>query len=70
MDFFLQEVNYGVALENLSINLQDLHLEMSNGSISPGNSLSKQMNLVIFQGKTPMKILGQIHHIVHTFLLK
>jgi hypothetical protein len=70
MDLFLQEINYGVALENLSITLQDLHLQMSNGSISPGNSLTKRMNLVIFQGKNSMKILGQIHHIVHTFLLK
>jgi hypothetical protein len=40
MDLFLQEVNYGVALENLSITLQDLHLK-SNGSIPPGNSLTK-----------------------------
>jgi hypothetical protein len=70
MDLFLQKVNYGVALENLSITLQDLHLQMSYGSISPGNSLTKRMNLVIFQSKTPMKILGQIHHIVHTLLLK
>jgi hypothetical protein len=70
MDLLLQEVNYGVAMENLSITLQDLHLQISNGSIPPGNSLTKRMNLVIFQGKVPMKILGQIHHIVHTSLLK
>jgi hypothetical protein len=58
MDLFLQKVNYGVALENLSITLQDLHLQMSNGSIPSDNPLTKQMNLVIFHGKTPMKILG------------
>jgi hypothetical protein len=57
-------------LENLSFSLLDLHLQMSNGSISLGNSLTKRMNLIIFQGKIPMKILGQIHHIVHTPLLK
>jgi hypothetical protein len=28
--------------------------------------LTKRMNLIILQGKTPMKILGQVHHIVHT----
>jgi hypothetical protein len=70
MDLFLQKVNYSVALKNLSITLQDLHLQMSNGSIPPVNSLTKRMDLVIFQGKVPMKILGQIHHIVHTPLLK
>jgi hypothetical protein len=58
MDLLLQKVNYDVALENLSITLQDLHLQMSNGSITPGNPLTKRMNLVIFQGKVPMKILG------------
>jgi hypothetical protein len=70
VDLFLQKVNHGVALENLSITLQDLHLQVSNGSIPPNNSLTKRMNLVIFQGKIPMKILGQIHHIIHTPLLK
>jgi hypothetical protein len=48
MDLFLQKVNYGVALKNLSITLQDLHLQMSNGSIPSGNSLTKRMDLVIF----------------------
>jgi hypothetical protein len=70
MDLFLQKVNYGVALENLSITLQDLHLQMSNSSIPSSNPLTKLMNLVIFQGKIPMKILGQIHHFVRTLLRK
>jgi hypothetical protein len=51
MDLFLQKVNYGVALENLSITLQDLHIQMSNSSIPCSNPLMKRMNLVIFKGK-------------------
>ena len=70
VNLLLKKSNHRVALHYLSTMLQNLKLKLCNGVISPNNSLIKPMNLSVFLTKTSLKILGQVHHLIHVPLLK
>jgi hypothetical protein len=70
VDLFLKEIYLCVALNDLGITFQNLHLQVTYGSVPSGNSLTELLDLVILQGKISLEILGQIHHLIHMPLLK